>query len=424
MNDDFDDISDDELLGIGSHNDTHTAAKIHLLSIADEQTTISLLNACDNHSPGLSIVHKTHSTFNNQVTDNIGFAVIEVRITNAFDDLKNIKLTRTQRPMLPIIALTNNKDKDFITELFKAGATDYASLDIDAQSLTEKVNSLFKMSEAGRMVEIQNEELVNSMKSLRKEIQDRKLAEADKADTREQLAEATKLASLGEMAGSIAHEINTPLAVIVGSSSMLKDSLNEKDVDLDECREVAEEIEKMSDRINAIIRGLKTLSRQGEQDPMETVKVSDIVNDTFALCEEQIERLGIKIEIEDFPADLTIACQPTQISQILINTINNSRHAVETESEKWIKIEIESDNDYVTFSIRDSGQGISKELQDKIMEAYFTTKEKGVGTGLGLSVSQKIAKAHGGNFWLDKECENTRFRWSIHRVAPDTAKAS
>jgi signal transduction histidine kinase len=111
---------------------------------------------------------------------------------------------------------------------------------------------------------------------------------------------------------------------------------------------------------------------------------------------------------ETYPR-LTIECRPTEISQILLNLLNNAFDAVFSLSEKWVELQVEELPDEIRIQVTDSGSGISKGIREKLMQPFFTTKEPGKGTGLGLSISNRIALKHHGKIYLDESCKNTRF---------------
>ena len=223
------------------------------------------------------------------------------------------------------------------------------------------------------------------------------------------------MASLGEMAAGIAHEIRSPLSIVTGNVSMLPDLINAEPMDKATTLGAISDIEKMTDRIEAIVRGLKAYSREGATDPYEIVPINQVIRDTIAFCTEAFEHAAIKLTIQDVPETLVIQCQPTQLSQVLLNLLTNARHAVEKLSDKWITVGIKDVGAFVEMSVTDSGPGIPPELREKIMEAFFTTKPKGVGTGLGLSISRKIVAAHGGELKIDPNTKNTRFVFQLKK---------
>src|SRR5690606_26102170 len=116
---------------------------------------------------------------------------------------------------------------------------------------------------------------------------------------------------------------------------------------------------------------------------------------------------------------------PTQIAQVLLNFISNSADAVEKLEEKWVRVTCEDKDTTITLSVTDSGKGIPREIQEKILQPFFTTKEVGRGTGLGLSISRGIIEAHKGKLRLDTSTSNTRFCIDLYKKIPATqAKAA
>lgn len=226
---------------------------------------------------------------------------------------------------------------------------------------------------------------------------------------------SAKLASYGEMAAGIAHEINNPLAIISGvCSSVLK--LQDKDkLSSEKITDSMDKISRSIIRVTKIIRGMKALARDGEGDPIEEAKVANIIEDSLTLLVKKCFQDGIKLVTKDIPDDLYLNCQSVQISQSLVILITNSIDAILEREEKdpWIEIEVKEDEKNLVFMVTDSGNGIPQDIQEKIFQPFFTTKSVGVGTGLGLSVIVKIAQFHKGEFYIDNDCPNTRFIISI-----------
>jgi len=218
--------------------------------------------------------------------------------------------------------------------------------------------------------------------------------------------QASRLASLGEMAGAIAHEINNPLSIIKGYSAVLKTSLLK--ANNPELAENAEKIYLTSERIAKIIKGLKFFSRDGTNDPASLCKVELFVEDLTSLCMNRANKKEISLKFFYNPDD-EIYFNVTHLGQVLINLINNSIDAVEFLDEKWIEVKFETLSSYSKITITDSGHGIDKNIQDKIMIPFFTTKEIGKGTGLGLSVSHGIISRNGGDIYYNRDSKNTQF---------------
>ncbi len=248
-------------------------------------------------------------------------------------------------------------------------------------------------------------------KELLEEIEQRKASEELILKQRSELIQSAKLSSLGQMAGGIAHEINNPIAVI----RLLSDQLGElsaADIQASPAtlQNKARKIGDMTVRISKIISGLKTISRQGDQDPFLASSVPKLLEETLSLCEQRIRHHGIEFQIPVVPSDLQIECRAVEISQVLLNLLNNAHDAIEHLPVKWIRVDVLDHGESIEFSIMDSGPGIPKAILDRLFEAFFTTKEEGKGTGLGLSVSRKIIETHGGSLSVDSQSKNTNFR--------------
>lgn len=236
-------------------------------------------------------------------------------------------------------------------------------------------------------------------------------------DAQVQLLQASKMSALGEMAGGIAHEINTPLGTITLLISQLQGILNQGAMDLGEMENLLKMIETTVERIAKIVSGLKSFSRDATQEPFHNVSIKKIIAETLILCQEKMKNHGIDLRVADIPDSLQVSCREIQISQVLLNLLNNAYDAIEPLPEKWIQIECTEQGDHVELSITDSGPGIPPEIQDKLFQPFFTTKGVGKGTGLGLSISQGILKAHHGKFFLGKS-KNTQFLIQLPKRQP------
>ncbi|RYZ88613.1 MAG: GHKL domain-containing protein, partial [Proteobacteria bacterium] len=243
-----------------------------------------------------------------------------------------------------------------------------------------------------------------------RDISDRKAAERAIDIQREKLVASSKMSSLGEMAGGVAHEINNPLTIIIGHANRLRRRLERGVIEPAEMSVELTKIEATAHRIAKIIKGLRSFSRDSENDPMELTSVNQILDDTLELCQEKIKHNSIKLSIGEV-SQAKIRCRPGQISQVLLNLLSNATDAVEGLNDRWIKIETDTDEalDEILISVTDSGYGIDKTIWDKLMQPFFTTKDVGKGTGLGLSISRGITEAHGGSLQYDRSSQHTRF---------------
>lgn len=222
---------------------------------------------------------------------------------------------------------------------------------------------------------------------------------------------SSKMASLGEMASGIAHEINNPLSIIQANATLLMERMETEVVAQEVVLKTLTKINTTSDRISKIIKGLRTVSRNADNDLFELVSIEKLKQDTLSLCEQKMKKENIEISITVPIIDLKINCSEAQILQVLINLINNAHDAILQNAIKWIRVEfaiIENKNLF-RCTVTDSGSGIPKNIAMNLMQPFFTTKEIGKGTGLGLSISRKIIEGHNGNFYLNEDCSNTQF---------------
>jgi signal transduction histidine kinase len=228
----------------------------------------------------------------------------------------------------------------------------------------------------------------------------------------ESLAGSSRLVALGEMAGGIAHEINTPLASILLASERILDvskTSSASEEDLKEIGEFAEIIVQTSGRIARIILGLRNFARDGHADPFETANITVVVDQALGLYSERCRANGIEIKMTAPLAPVFIQCRSVEIGQVLVNLLNNAYDAVHGATGAWIQIGIEEVDSHILIKVADSGRGIAPETAAKLFEPFYTTKGPGRGTGLGLSLSQGLVARHGGQIYVDRAATNTTF---------------
>ncbi|MDB5036610.1 MAG: sensory box histidine kinase [Bacteriovoracaceae bacterium] len=236
----------------------------------------------------------------------------------------------------------------------------------------------------------------------------------------ELLAErASKFAVLGELSAGIAHELKNPLAVIHALAQSIEMQLEKKPLDASKLKNYAEQIFGTTQRIAKTIDGMRAFAREEKLPEKIPFNVRDLIQESVVLCDHAIAETHIELLIADCPS-VEIICSPNQVSQILLNLLSNAIYACEQSkiANKWISINAEIvENKCIEISITDSGLGIPKEIRDRIMQPFFTTKPVGSGTGIGLTLSRNLAEAHGGKIYLDSSCPNTKFvlKLPIHR---------
>lgn len=213
------------------------------------------------------------------------------------------------------------------------------------------------------------------------------------------------LASLGELAAGVAHEINNPINGIINYAQILANKSKPESRE----NEIAGGIIKEGDRIAGIVKSLLSFARAGKAEK-NPVSISEILIDSLALTAAQMRKDGITLQT-DIPPDLpgTLA-HPQQIQQVFLNIINNARYALNQKyqgvhKEKLLKIQGErvtiDNRPLIRIIFYDQGIGIPGDILDKVMNPFFSTKPRGKGTGLGLSISHGIIADHGGKLSVE-----------------------
>jgi len=216
--------------------------------------------------------------------------------------------------------------------------------------------------------------------------------------------QSSKLATLGEMAAGVAHEINNPLAIISASSLMTKRSLGNDELIVKNQDTILETVE----RVSKIIRTLMKFTRRTEDEEKKSCKVSVIIDDSLELINAKSKADYVPIEKTDFE-DFRVFCDEIQISQILVNLIGNAVDANKDKDNAFIKVQAEKIQNIGKIIVQDSGSGIDSGTLEKIFNPFFTTKDIGVGTGLGLSISKKLAEQNGGDLYYELKDGKTTF---------------
>jgi signal transduction histidine kinase/ligand-binding sensor domain-containing protein len=247
----------------------------------------------------------------------------------------------------------------------------------------------------------------------------------DLKSTQAQLIQSEKMASLGELTAGIAHEIQNPLNFVNNFAELsveLIDEMNEEieNGDLEEVKEIATDLRENLNKINhhgkragSIVRGMLAHSRKSSTDKEET--------DLNALADEclRLSFHGLRAKDKSFSADFKTDFDPTipkinvvsqDIGRVILNLINNAFYAVREKAKSApsdfkpeVIVQTRHEDNHITVMVHDNGQGIPESIQEKILQPFFTTKPAGEGTGLGLSLSYDIIKAHGGELKLESE---------------------
>lgn len=212
-----------------------------------------------------------------------------------------------------------------------------------------------------------------------------------------QMISTEKMASVGQMAAGVAHEINTPLGIILGYSQLMKDDFPEDS----EAFENLVVVERQSQACRKIVADLLKFSRQSGTSPKE-VDINDILSDVLAITEHNLHLDHIETKrwfAENLPV---IIGDEEKLRQVFVNLINNAQHAMEYEGGVLtVRTAFSKEKNMITASIMDTGVGIEPTIKNRIFDPFFTTKSVGKGTGLGLSVSYGIIEDHQGTITVE-----------------------
>ena len=225
------------------------------------------------------------------------------------------------------------------------------------------------------------------------------------------LVHTSRLAAVGEMSAGIAHEVNNPLAIISGSIQQIEKLVSRGRFEPESLLKLTMKSQSSIERVTKIIKGLRHFSQQSDALPKATTSLKDIVKDTTSFCGEMLRARYIELKIDPIP-DVEIECHAIHISQVLINLIKNAEDALEQEidtDERWVRISFVEKDGCIMINVSNGGALISKELQSKLFQPFFTTKAIGKGTGLGLSISHGLMREHQGDLIFDSTADRTTF---------------
>ncbi len=224
----------------------------------------------------------------------------------------------------------------------------------------------------------------------------------------QQMGRAARLAGIGELVGTLAHEIMNPLVVVQGAGERLADLATQVPIDPKALESLSQRLLRSAARIQDLIKNVRAAARDSTEEPMVSTNIQSLIQDVLLFTEPRFKRHDIRVEFKEAPIHLP--CRPTQIAQIIINLLNNSCDSINSLPEKWIRIEFSRpDLDALEISVTDSGPALPPEMAKKLGTPFFTTKPLGEGIGTGLSLSIKIARQHGGDLRYDASSPHARF---------------
>ena len=228
------------------------------------------------------------------------------------------------------------------------------------------------------------------------DLTERKQAELETQRSRAEIAHLSRVAMLGELSGSLAHEINQPLAAILSNAQAGQRFLAHDDVDLNQIREILEDIVAADQRAGEVIRRLRVLLKKGELKH-QPLHLNEVIQDILKLVRNDLLIHNITLRAEYSSKLPVIEGDRVQLQQVLLNLIMNAADAMANtaSAEKRLLVRTERlDGNGIRVSVTDSGTGMAPEIVEHIFDPFFSTKPSGM--GLGLKVCRTIITAHGG----------------------------
>lgn len=289
-------------------------------------------------------------------------------------------------PLIMLTAKTAMGDKVYGLHL---GANDYIAKPFNKEELIARVGILLKIRKMTQELRKWNAELEKRVDERTREL----------IKTQEQLIQAEKLATLGTLAGGVAHEINNPLTAVLANAQMLKMASKPEDM------EAISLIEEGAKRCQVIIQKLMKYSRRSEEKQKDQLlDLGRVIKNVAAMLEYQLKQENIQLVLELDPLPPMVG-HANELEQVFTNLIVNSRDAIKEahRQEGKVKIAATSGDGWIDVRVQDNGIGIEKDHLNKIFDPFFTTKEVGMGTGLGLAVTYSILEKHGCKVDVDSE---------------------
>ena len=320
----------------------------------------------------------------------------------------------------------NYSESDFIGKKF-GSINDY-----DTHFLVDKVQHLFKSKkqmiqfefkftkdnvEYWNLVTLQKYNKGNKAILVSIDISEHKMAEELNKLEEAKVMHNERLVALGQMAATIAHEINNPLTLISSSTLTLKKSLKDNiQIDESKLQNIVDKNNHALKNIKNIIKGVQNLARDGRGEEKKPTSLFGILDDVLIFESKKCYDFGVDLKINKSENDILFNGVPVQIGQALMILINNAIDAVENLQEKWIKVDIINNKDHFKVLVTDSGSGIDQDSASKIFDSFYTTKESGKGTGIGLHLAKKIVDYHSGEISINSNFKNTQFVLSFPKL--------
>jgi C4-dicarboxylate-specific signal transduction histidine kinase len=257
-------------------------------------------------------------------------------------------------------------------------------------------------------------DMENANKALREQMAEQRRTEETLQATRTELARVVRITAIGEMAASIAHEVNQPLAAVVANADACVAWLTRQIPDLGEAKSAALRAVEGATRASQVIARIRSLISKGAPQ-REPVDINSLIEEALVLAKGQVVLNKISLSLLLDPALPLVSGDRIQLQQVLMNLIANAIDAMANVTGRERTLEIRSQRvqaQSISVSVQDSGIGISEEFISRLFEPFFTTRAQGI--GMGLAISHSIIEAHGGRLWAESKLnEGTIFRFTL-----------
>jgi C4-dicarboxylate-specific signal transduction histidine kinase len=233
-----------------------------------------------------------------------------------------------------------------------------------------------------------------------RDVTDLKNAEEQLLTSRRELEQGSRQMTVGAMTASIAHEVNQPLAAIVTNADAGLRWLSREEPDLDEVRALLTRIVSDGHRASEVITSIRSMFGKGAREKNSLVSVNDLLGNVLALVNGELARHKILLRTEMLDGLPVVMAERVQLQQVLLNLIMNAIEAMSSVTDRERVLSISSmicEADQVLITLQDSGTGIDPAHMNRIFDAFFTTKDRGM--GMGLSICRSIVESHGGQLW-------------------------
>jgi two-component system, LuxR family, sensor kinase FixL len=248
------------------------------------------------------------------------------------------------------------------------------------------------------LVEIDNE---SCFVTTVRDVTEQRQMEREAREQRQQLMHLTRVASLGELSGAIAHELNQPLTAILSNAQAARRFLAKDPVDLVEIREIVEDIIQSDKRAGEVIRRLRAMLKKGETQLLP-VDINDVVEDVLDFAHGELVTHGVAVSNRLSSGLPAVNGDRVQLQQLFLNLVTNACEAMSTRERSKRVLAISTVYDWdgtVGVAISDSGWGVAPERLERLFEPFYSTKDDGL--GLGLAICRTIVAAHNGRLWAE-----------------------